>query len=509
MWPSTLTPILLRPPLTLAVMLLAAVGCTGSAMLPQKTPSGTAKTARKTPSAGKPLHVKTESSGAAFDETDQEAARELLRRRVDDLVVEERFATATAWVYRFPDVAIDTLRTSLSEPAADDPALNLIASAYDSQCSGPARGGGWSDILRKRLQAPARYESYAASRRELLDQLRQGRPGEAALIPLPAAARSLEPQLRIDAAQLVATAHLLDGNNDAAIASLNEALEAAQRHCPQHAAELGLMLSDAHRRSEQYDTATQTWQQAVLAAAESLHQEIPHCDPNFWERASYLRPVDQRWPQAVEMRLAAAGGFPPAAAGQADPTDAALWASLGLWRLERDEPQPALANLKRAESMMPEGQPRATLRLAQAQALYRMDQFPAATALLVELSRSEQPQVAAPARALLGGMKLQAGDVHVGRRLLTESLKSDLAWSGRGQAEADLGLALLIAGEEEEGLRRLHEAQQRFEAEGDRESLAQSLFNESEYFKATERSKKAAEPSERMLALERSGAVLR
>lgn len=504
---SILPRVLLRTPL--AWTLLVAVGCTGSVMLPQKMPLGTAKTASKASSAAKPLYVKAESSGAAFDETDQEAARELLRRRVDDLTVEERFATATAWVYRFPDVAIDTLRTSLSEPAADDPALTLIAAAYDSQCSGPTRGGGWSDILRKRQQTPARYETYAASRRELLDHLRQGRPGDAAKIPLPAAARSLEPQLRIDAAHLVATAHLLDGNNDAAVTSLSEALETALRHCPHHAAELGLMLSDVHRRSERYDTATETWQQAVLAATESLQQAIPLRDPNVWERASYLRPVDQRWPQAVETQLAAAGGMPAAESGRADPADAALWACLGLWRLERDEPQAALANLKRAETMMPEGESHGPLRLAQAQALYRMDQSPAATALLVQLSHSDQAQIAAPARALLGSMKLQAGDVNVGRRLLEESLKGEVVWPERGQAEADLGLALLILGEEEEGLGRLHEAQQRFEALGDRESLAQSLFNESEYFKATKRKEEAVGPGERMLAVERSGTVLR
>jgi hypothetical protein len=88
---------------------------------------------------------------------------------------------------------------------------------------------------------------------------------------------------------------------------------------------------------------------------------------------------------------------------------------------------------------------------------------------------------AAPAGALLGAVLLQAKSVKQAVAVLRKVVDEGGEWSTRGQAEANLGLALLILGDQPEGLRWTHAAQQRYEAAGDQEQLRQSLENEAGY----------------------------
>jgi hypothetical protein len=86
------------------------------------------------------------------------------------------------------------------------------------------------------------------------------------------------------------------------------------------------------------------------------------------------------------------------------------------------------------------------------------------------------------------------------KKAVEESPSPD--WPGRGEAEADLGLAYVMTGAEADGLRWLHSGQQHFEAAGDHELLLVSLDNEARYYEKTQKADEAARVRQRMQALE-------
>jgi tetratricopeptide (TPR) repeat protein len=111
--------------------------------------------------------------------------------------------------------------------------------------------------------------------------------------------------------------------------------------------------------------------------------------------------------------------------------------------------------------------------------------------------------------ALLGSLKLESGQLEFGFKMLQRALElqPQVDWSTRAEAEADLGLAYLMMGEEANGLRWLKQAQQRFESDGRVEMLAKSLRNESGYWKHKGKHKAEIEAiDERLEKLENGGA---
>jgi hypothetical protein len=169
--------------------------------------------------------------------------------------------------------------------------------------------------------------------------------------------------------------------------------------------------------------------------------------------------------------------------GHAPFGEASLWTNIGLWRLARTESQAALVALKRAESMTSDAIAVSQLRRSEAKALVLLGQAPTASAMLIAMAGDANPQVSRPAMAMLGTLKLQQGSVQQGFNLLHKAVEEDAAcqWFERAGAEADLGLAYLMSGDEPAGFRWLHEAQQNFEAAGQREQLVQCLENEAAY----------------------------
>jgi ATP/maltotriose-dependent transcriptional regulator MalT len=152
--------------------------------------------------------------------------------------------------------------------------------------------------------------------------------------------------------------------------------------------------------------------------------------------------------------------------------------------LARNEPQVALLAFKRADTATADALVQDQLRLEEAKCLSRLGQAGAATAILMAMAKKPEPRLARPALALLGSIKLQSGQTEFGQKLLQRALEQEPAidWPQRGEAEADFGLACLIQGDEQAGLRWLHEAQHRFEAAGQHELLTKSLWNEASYF---------------------------
>ncbi|HEX4148746.1 MAG TPA: hypothetical protein VHY20_07155, partial [Pirellulales bacterium] len=295
--------------------------------------------------------------------------------------------------------------------------------------------------------------------------------------------------LAIDAGQLKGIALQLAGHAEESAKALQQTAQLASRQDLHQAAYLLLLESDAERIAEQYPAAVESWQSAAELAGEWTARPIAVCDPVFWERAAYLKPVKISWPERVQQRLAQAAQLPArqaAASPAAAPAEAecVLFACLGQWRLDRDEPQTALLDFKRAETNTADSAYQDFLQQAQAKALSRLQQSGAATAILMNLAHKPDPATAHSAMALLGSLKLESGQLEFGFKMLQRALEQQpiVDWPTRGESEADLGLAYLMLGDEAAGLRWLHQAQQRFEAEGRIELLAKSLRNELGYW---------------------------
>ncbi|HYV35249.1 MAG TPA: hypothetical protein VE988_06070, partial [Gemmataceae bacterium] len=162
--------------------------------------------------------------------------------------------------------------------------------------------------------------------------------------------------------------------------------------------------------------------------------------------------------------------------------------------------QTALLAYKRAETNAQTPSQRDELQLLQAKTLLSMRQDVAAVTLLARLAEVPDPKVVAPALGLLGSTKLKQGDHKYGLALLQRAVewRGNSEWPGRAEAQADLGLAYLMNGDEVNGLRCLHEAQSSLEKEGASDMLTQCLVNEAHYLDRTDKKDQAARVQEKI-----------
>ena len=463
--------------------------------------------------AGKPL---LGVAGQSLGESQEVSlAPEQLLGRVRELTQASQPDRAARVVQRHPDGALELLR---SNAAGDDRAAELLAAAHDAHCVAADGLQTWSALLASRRADAARFREYDDARSQFKNSLSGGHAAHALRSNLTALASGLQsPLLEIDAAYLVGTAHLLNDQPAEAAAAFLQAANLADRVSRYQAVYALLPASDAQRRAGDAALASQTWQSAVELATSLLTSEQPVHDPVLWERLGYLRPVERAWPEeavAVLQTLDPLPGLdlPEAATGAvasdraADPAaaEAVVWNAIGSWYLDRGQAQAALVSFKRAETSAPENESRPWLRFRQARALAQLDQTGPATAVLMALAADKQGTASPAAMGLLGSLRIKSGQVQQGFGLLRKSIESNpgVDWPGRTQAEADLGLAYLMMGDEPAGLRRLHEAQSRFEAAGDRESLTLSLENEAAYLDNAKKRSDAAAVRKKLKALE-------
>jgi len=465
-------------------------GCVPSAHLQEskKTPWP------PTPLPNAPAIVKLGAHTHALGEAQRAAVtRDAFLGKVHDLLAAQRPTAARRFIERYPDVALDTLRTCPGAQARL-PAMQLIAQVHDEQCGSGDASSGWQALLADRAAQPGGQAAYEVARAKFIDHLQAGKGQEALAQKLPEPAAL---PLQLDAVQLRAEALLLAEKPAEVEALLAQALARAAAQ-PYPAVQLRLLLAEALLRAGKAEAASAAWQQTVTAASERVL-----CDPIFWERASYLRPVDAAWPEVVAQRLAlyaASGGrqppegqqsssdskshgglTPPAGPVRQEPgrREALVWSAIGQMRLDRREAQAALVAYKRAESLTLDLKVRTRSQLGQARALLQLEQLPSAAAILVRLTALSDTEVALPALAMLGAVKLQKGSVEQSIALLEKAVTAD--WPGRGDAEADLGLAYLSLGEDARGFHWLHSAQRKFSAAQDHAALAQCLTNEMNY----------------------------
>jgi tetratricopeptide (TPR) repeat protein len=434
-------------------------------------------------------------------------SREMFFRRVNDLLAAERFESARRFIRRYPDLARETLRNATNADAGSA-ALQLIAQVHDQQCGSSDPAESWLALLQQRAAHPELFVAYERARQQFLDLLHNGRAQEA--ITLLSGRRAPAVLLEIDAHQLLGEASLLNDKPAEAVASLAKALEYAQSDHPYQAVQVMLLLGEAERRAGKTAEGTGTWQQAVLLCGQLVTRPVPVRDPMLWERASYVRPAQSSWPDPVLKQL-----IPPdtqartpvqPASAQTGLDEAWLWVHVGRWHLERNESQAALIAFKRAESLSIDQHFQEQMQLLQARALIQLQQRDAAMGLLTRLGSNQNSPTAAPALAMLGSAKLQDGSPEQTLALLKKAVEESpsTSWPGRGEAEADLGLAYLMTGNEAAGLRWLHSGQRRFEAAQDHEVLVLSLNNEALYFENTKRPADAARIRERVKLLEKN-----
>ena len=505
------------PRLLVALVLLA--GCSAIEPPPLAEHADAQKPVAEAGGAGVP-QVRVGGDCLALGEAEQQAvtASQLIDA-VEGFLARDQYASAGHFARRYPDIALEALRRCPCAQAGHR-AVQAIAAIYDGLCTRADPGDAWRGLMADKSQNPDRYAAHETKRQQFMEHLRAGHPERAldlGITEAPAEAPGV--LLRIDAWQLAGTAHLMANEPAKAARAFERAVQLAGTAHPHQAAHLMLLLSEARRRTGQGAAADATWADAVDLAGRLLEPPAPVIDPGFWERAAYLRPVGSPWPAPVRQRLAhwaIRQGLASSRAAQAMPASSAtgrgrsllderpLWACIGLWRLERDEPQAALVALKRAETMTVHPADVDRLHLVQARALAQLGQTPAATAILVRLAAHQDPTVARRAMAILGSLKLQSGGISQGFNLLQRAIEhgETAPWPGRAEAEADLGLAYLLLGDARQGLRWLHSAQARFQGAGDTHQLVQCMDNEASFLEQAGRADEAESLRSRIRAIE-------
>jgi tetratricopeptide (TPR) repeat protein len=452
----------------------------------------------KKPPLSQGTHVKTGSDGLVLGDAEQPACTpQQFVERVDELGRAKRFKEAVRWIQRYPDVALVVLREP-SAVRAERGVLETVAQAHDEQCSRCAPENTWSAIYADRSAHGDRYAGYDERRQQFMIHLQNGRLKEALQLGLSEAGQAVHGTLTaIDALRLTGIACELDGRPKDAVAAFQRGLQLTGRDHPYQTLNLLLLASDAQRRAGDLLAAERAWQDTAHLASDLVTGPHPVIDPILWERISYLRPANCPWPGEVRHTLSevnVAFGIvadPRQSAESIASTDEApLWTAIGHWRLARNESQAALVALKRAETLTSQPYAASRLQLSQTKALIRLGQMPAASAILIHLAGNSDPLISHPAMAMLGTAKLQQGSAQEGFNLLHNAVEEDSAavWPEWAEAEADLGLAYLMIGDEASGLRWLHQAQQSFEAAGQQQALVQCLENEAAFLEQAKKS---------------------
>lgn len=476
----------------------------------------------KKPAAG-PLQVKVDAHGQPLREGQltTTAVPELLQR-ADVLLTDQRRLSLRHEVASRLDTALEMLR-GLTEEQAALPAAHAVATTYDELLS-ITPNNGWTAVVDAARDKQQTTLQYAALRRDWLDSLRQGvLNGLNGQQLTQAAEKTPGKMLVVDAWQLRGITALVANQPTAAVEALEQARQLAVSVDAYQGVQVGLLLSDALRRAENHESADRVWEQVVTSAAQLVERTPPVIDPGFWDKASYLRPVNKNWPDEVVSRLERHGPclttdgtrstttVGPQLVKSPGDQEAIVWAWIGASLLERNETQSALVALKRAESAAQQDLLKKSCRLQQAQTLARLGQVSAATAILVTLSSDKESPIHKPALAALGGLKLHQGDLAAAHRLLTKALDegSPGQWPDRVQSEADMALVTIMRGDKVNGLQRLHNAQRQFESQGDQVSLARSLWNEQKFLEHDGQKTEAQAIQQRWKSLESAGHVYR
>ncbi len=375
--------------------------------------------------------------------------------------------------------SVGPLEVDVSDGAQDDSlTVDALRSRVDAQLARGAYALAETTVARHADVAQAALASKPTETLgELFDRVTGADPVDAPVV------------LAIESARREGAAHVVAARFDEAERAFGRGADAA-RSRPFERANLLLLRSGAAAHAGNHGAARRAWREAVEQAAALASSPYRVCDPSFWHRAQNLRVREEPWPDAALARIADVCrrdiGTRVGGDERAERADELLWTMIGAQRLARDERRAALVAFGRAEAQARDAAARSALRLAQAEALARLDDRSSAQALLTSLATDPAPEIARAACALLGAIELEQGRTARGVTLLERAVTQEpqVDWPQRGRAEANLGLAKLLLGDESEGLRRLSAAKARFEADRAFDDLDQCLGNEREYARA-------------------------
>ena len=306
----------------------------------------------------------------------------------------------------------------------------------------------------------------------------------------------------------MAVAELATGRDAWAESLLLQAVELAERNQDNfRAANLWLMISIHSQSNQQGSTETTAWHKAVDRHSMATQDSGHPLNISFWVRADRQKPNNAKWPESTKKSLLPFAQSVGCKLTENSPNELVIWSAIGNAQLSGGEPQLALVNFKKAESFAT-GEDVMWLRIAQGTCLAALGQSRAAAALLSEPLASNRPVIAAAANAALGSAKLHAGTFQQGAQLLNKALAEspNLDWPNKSKAEADLALAMLVIGETDQGLKKLHLAQRKFEILGDSTSLLQSLENEMRLLRHEGKTNEAEKVQRRILRVEQTKA---
>jgi tetratricopeptide (TPR) repeat protein len=414
--------------------------------------------------------------------------------KVAELLASSRNASAQHLVSLYPDLCQEALRRATNAEASAA-SMQLIAKVHDAQVGLAETPLSWAALIQERNTNPGRFAAYDAARKRAIESKTVATAELAKLAP--------HPLLQIDAHRLTGEALLQTEHHGKAAVEFTEALKLTLANYAYQTVQLELMLGEAKRRDSQIEQAVGTWQQAIMLAGQLAVSGAPIADPILWESASALRPVNTAWPDPVMASVVPVGTVRRTPGAD----EAYLWKRVGHWRLDRGEPQAALLAFKRAESMCAEPSLQDELQILQALALAQLGQSAAAAEILSPLVDKPRPVISASALATLGALKLQVGAGPQALALLKKAFEvaQSANWPSRAVAEADLGLACLMAGEVTTGIDSLHAAQQKFAASGDVLLLRNCIENEAAYWKRVGNAAESDHLRSRLDAVERDG----
>lgn len=465
---------------------------------------------------GGPMEVAVGSQGRVFASGSSQAAAALVSR-VKQRLEQRRLDEAQELAARYPRELLEVL-SEAGPSSARDPLYVLLARVRD-RLDGAPRAEGWEAHLVAMSQAPEVWETYANARRARREQLRRRAWDEALSASVPRLAGPLADYrageaLRDEAAALEGLAEQASGGRrdeepPAELAEAAEKLEQAERALARVAPDLGLRARLARaalaRRRGRAEEASALWRSCLAAASELLARQPPLCDVDAWEELLAQRPAGEPWPSGLLALARRRAELQLGASEAGDPAAAALWAALGAWRGARRDFREALRAYLKAEEACGSPAGREALRLEQARLMIRLEETGAAASVLGGLAASPRSEVAAPALALLGSIHLKREQLREAAHLLRQAVGegSPVGFRGRGEAEADLGLAELLLGHEEPGLRWLRSAQERFRAQGARRQLERALRNELRYHEFSQHPAEAQRLKSELTALAR------
>ncbi len=409
------------------------------------------------------------------------------RHVLADVVDKRRRGSLEFLLLTYPDIAMSQLVAGPDEQL-NPTQLAEVADAFDRIWMSPS-ARLWSAFV-QHLGGENRDDGFVGKRRRFLECLSNGETDQALQLNLVRTAdRMGDPPARIEARRLEASAHLLSGDSQKSIELLTTAVSLSKDDMPMQASRLQLLLGEAYR----HHGDRQNWQAAWSAATtreSGMMRTRQLNDPAFWTKAAYLRPSGQPWPeQVVEdfMHILDGNGLSfPSELTDESHRESIVWAIVGLQSLHRHESQNALLAFKKAEAVADPSGLRQQLLLLEAVTMLDGGQAGPASPILLKLS-SGTGLVADRARAVLGSLKLQHGSIDQGFNLLKSALKTVDQWpeEERLRAQADLALAYLIKGREQEGIALQDQMCQAFASRRMHNHAVQCLVNQAQYFDST------------------------